>query len=142
MERRGTCRDCEEEDVLFPKNGNGSRNRCRTCLRNDTHRRLALWRERQAQGTRLPFGQPCGCCGEPMLQPKLDHDHKTGVIREWICHGDNAALGWRRDDPVAFLEVAEEATKRAARLSGPRMIGEMDKAIRNLQRAGYLLKHR
>ena len=35
----------------------------------------------------------------------LDHDHKTGKARGWLCHKHNSALGWF-DDNLEFLKRA------------------------------------
>lgn len=40
-----------------------------------------------------------------------DHDHKTGMGREWICDSCNTGLGRFKDD-IAILEVAIEYLKK------------------------------
>ena len=30
----------------------------------------------------------------------LDHNHKTGKFRGWLCNTCNSALGWLDDDPI------------------------------------------
>ena len=35
----------------------------------------------------------------------LDHDHKTGKFRGWICHNCNRALGAFKDDPELLIEA-------------------------------------
>ena len=114
---------------------------CRVCLREDARRRQRLVDERKRAGVKLPYGRPCDCCGQPLTAPQLDHDHRTGAIRGWICSSDNVSLGHRNDDPAAFLEVAETATMRAAGFVAARRVKELDRAIKNLNRAAYLLKH-
>lgn len=45
-------------------------------------------------------GGACACCHEKLKldkQTHLDHDHKTGKIRELLCHHCNIALGGARD---------------------------------------------
>ena len=114
---------------------------CRECLREDTRRRQRLVEERKRSGAKLPFGKPCECCGTPLTAPQLDHDHRTGAVRGWICTSDNVSLGHRNDDPTAFLEVAETATMRAAGFVAARRVKELDRAIKNLNRAAYLMRH-
>ena len=40
-----------------------------------------------------------------------DHDHDTGMAREWICDSCNTGLGRFKDD-ITILEVAIEYLKR------------------------------
>lgn len=53
----------------------------------------------------------CGLCGKPMVRgckkngASLDHDHITGVVREWLHMKCNLALGYLNDDP----RIAERA---------------------------------
>lgn len=40
-------------------------------------------------------GDRCGSCRQPFdLRGKrvLDHDHRTGLVRAWLCHGCNVAM--------------------------------------------------
>jgi len=60
----------------------------------------------------------CAICGQPEKRsikgaiPRLgiDHDHKTGQIRELLCYACNLALGYVNDDPeilrkmIAYLD--------------------------------------
>jgi len=60
----------------------------------------------------------CAICGKPESRsikgavPRLgiDHNHKTGEIRELLCYSCNLALGYANDDPellkrmIAYLE--------------------------------------
>lgn len=46
-------------------------------------------------------GGCCALCGDPpkRKQLALDHDHRTGRVRAFLCHPCNGALGLFRDDP-------------------------------------------
>ena len=56
----------------------------------------------------------CAICGEPekrwlkgtMLFLAIDHDHRTGLVRELLCHDCNLMLGRAHDDP----EILRQAT--------------------------------
>jgi Recombination endonuclease VII len=137
----GCCRQCGAEGVEYRKNGNNVQKVCQSCKNEDNRRRMQLVRWRRSNGEGLPVGKPCACCQAPMQRPMLDHDHRTGVIRGWLCHNDNLLLGVYRDDPVEFLELAARATDRARALTGRRREEELNKAIRHLNRAAYLLRH-
>lgn len=36
----------------------------------------------------------------------LDHDHKTGIVRGFICHSCNTAIGYCRDSPKRLRKCA------------------------------------
>jgi hypothetical protein len=138
----GICRQCGAENVEYCRNGSRMLKCCQSCRNEDSKRRMRLTWARRKNHESLPVGKPCGCCHKPMQKPVLDHCHKTGCIRDWLCHSDNIVLGTFDDDPLAFLELAARATDRAARSVGQRRTQELDKGVRHLNRAAYLLKHR
>ena len=39
----------------------------------------------------------CGICDNEMVQPYIDHDHKTGLVRMLLCQHCNTALGMAKD---------------------------------------------
>ncbi|MBF0211528.1 MAG: endonuclease, partial [Desulfamplus sp.] len=41
----------------------------------------------------------------------IDHDHKTGVAREWICDSCNTGLGRFKDDPKLIQRVIDYLKK-------------------------------
>ncbi|UGT58880.1 endonuclease domain-containing protein [Nocardia asteroides] len=72
----------------------------------------------------------CAICAEPWDMGGhwgmvLDHDHKTGLIRDWLCRICNAAeghstidgrrLNYRNRPPVAMLGVRRPYNKRESR---------------------------
>lgn len=69
-------------------------------------------------GVTRPLGTPCDNCGKSTEPLRLDHCHKTGKFRGWICHGCNIAIGSLGDDleslkrAVAYLERAEQGLHR------------------------------
>ena len=71
-----------------------------------------------------PKPQVCEICG-CSCDPHLDHDHKTGKFRGYICGSCNRALGMVKDNPeilrraAAYLEkpqIGPVATRRMANL--------------------------
>lgn len=42
----------------------------------------------------------------------VDHDHKTGRIRGWLCDKCNIALGYLQEDPEAILALRDYIIKR------------------------------
>ena len=80
---------------------------CRPCWNTNNRRIQGRCRQRQREGTTLPFGEPCGCCHEPMTNPHGDHDHATGVDREWLCSRCNRTIGLHgHDDPAICIHFA------------------------------------
>ena len=102
------CIYCRIEKPLdeFPgKSDNHDKrdNRCRECKKKHSRHRNYL--------KRIVRSKPliCECCDKPTLKKSknrkpatlalvLDHDHKTGKFRGWICHDCNSALGRAGDD--------------------------------------------
>lgn len=46
----------------------------------------------------------CSICGVPMRNPHVDHDHKTGMVRDLLCSRCNRMLGVIED--VEFTSMA------------------------------------
>lgn len=62
-----------------------------------------------------PTPEHCECCGKTLLGGKythLDHCHKTGKFRGWLCNRCNRGLGYF-DDCVEGLERAISYLKRS-----------------------------
>ena len=51
-----------------------------------------------------------------MQRPCQDHDHKTGVIRGWLCIGCNVTLGKVKDDPSNCVRRANHLERLAQRM--------------------------
>lgn len=55
----------------------------------------------------------CAICHRPEFPLNIDHNHKTGVVRELLCNRCNIALGQVREDvtilksAIAYLEKHE-----------------------------------
>jgi hypothetical protein len=53
-----------------------------------------------------PMGTPCDCCARvPRRALFLDHDHRTGTFRGWLCQECNVGLGFF-DDSAAGVSAA------------------------------------
>lgn len=60
-------------------------------------------------------GGKCAICTNPFQgTPFLDHDHKTGKVRGFLCSACNSALGLFADD-TKRLQAAIRYLKRAAK---------------------------
>jgi hypothetical protein len=78
------------------------------------------WKKRnrdkaQAMQIRWKYGvtakpDVCDVCGLPNANGKkvsVDHDHKTGKVRGFLCHGCNIAIGMVKDDPDRLRRLAD-----------------------------------
>jgi hypothetical protein len=60
----------------------------------------------------------CECCGRPAFLFYLDHCHKTGAFRGWVCNPCNSGFGIADDielleKRVAFLEAHKKKERIA-----------------------------
>ncbi len=114
------CRECKQEKlgIHFAKNQFGKNNRilrrpvCKECYAQkktiDPKLRRVYVKEHPAPaiGTRFT----CPICQKSKIREHknevcLDHNHKTGKIRGWICGSCNASIGKFNED-VNILERA------------------------------------
>ena len=116
--------------VRSSRTASGFGSRCKSC-HNATNK--AAYRQRQygmsdaeAGELRAEQGDRCAICKES--DPRhLDHDHRTGVVRGWLCQRCNHGLGLFRDDPghlhaaayyVAFHTARQQVTRAMQRSDG------------------------
>ena len=101
------CRLCNETKELNefakqPRNSDNRDSRCKDCVSTLS---------RQIRKLRKKHGPPpmcCDCCGKEVTNRKtmhLDHDHKTGDFRGWLCNTCNTGIG-SLGDSVEGLENA------------------------------------
>ena len=114
-----TCKRCGTLFPIseFPISTGHVRRICRPCLREHArHRRLATeyglsladFEELLAKHNYV-----CAICRDaPETGPKIDHDHKTGVVRGILCGSCNTGLGHFRDDPKRLRSAAEYLEQR------------------------------
>lgn len=59
-------------------------------------------------------GDRCAVCALRMRDPKLDHDHVSGLVRGWLCRGCNLKEGhgggllfdrYREQHPTSMLGI-------------------------------------
>ena len=128
-----TCQRCEtlKMPLDFPKSSrrpDGLHAWCKTCcaayvVEKSDARRLA-WREsrrrlytlnkyglsREEYEKRRAEAAGCAICGGVSENGKdlhLDHDHKTGRLRGFLCENHNRGLGMFGDDPVLLRAAAD-----------------------------------
>jgi hypothetical protein len=58
----------------------------------------------------------CECCGTPLYEPRLDHDHTTGEFRGWLCQNCNEGFG-KFGDNVEGIEKAYAYITRSSIMS-------------------------
>lgn len=82
---------------------------------NDRSAQVIRKRTRRALGMIDPTGErrcgPCEVCGTHGDPLHLDHNHTTGVVRGWLCHKCNKALGFAMDSPVLLRKMADYIEK-------------------------------
>ena len=115
------CIKCGEEKSIHEfsirNNKNEKRNDCRKC--HTVNKKLI--RRLQKEHTYPDKDYKCPCCNrtaeevEDMFSNRrawaLDHDHKTGKFRGWICSYCNIGLANFNDDPIAMKRAIEYLQK-------------------------------
>lgn len=70
---------------------------------------------RAKQGVKNPTGElkvgSCEVCDKWSNPLQLDHCHKTGIMRGWLCGTCNRAAGQAKDDPVLLRKLADYLEK-------------------------------
>lgn len=125
---KGICRQCKlsqakrTAEKLCPV-CNGPRNRwgaCLTCKRKQERQRLGV---KNAHG-QTGVGQSCAICSVVLTNTgpakyALDHDHKTGSVRDWLCVRCNAGLGNFNEDPAVLEKAILYITRHRGTASRP-----------------------
>lgn len=124
------CKDCEAEGVTSLRPTPFPGPRCTTHHRVTQKKRRAAAHDRSVQATydlapgdygRLyeHQGGLCAGCrrakGTGGRRLAVDHNHATGEVRGLLCTPCNQAVGHFRDDPQAFLRLAEYLVNPPAR---------------------------
>ena len=110
------CRKCKEEKSIdsFYRRGEGKvKNRIHIYCKECEYQNHCIVRE--LKKTAPPMPTHCQCCGlDPLtndnLSPlrktlQLDHDHKTGKFRGWICDNCNVSLARAGDTFQGVLNL-------------------------------------
>ena len=113
------CNVCQRylDTTMFEFNQNARDNRrvrrpscrdCRVVINGVSASRADKIRWARTRPSLVPFTCPiCGKTTIPDLTSKvvLDHDHRTGKIRGWICDSCNTGIGRFKDD-IELLKAA------------------------------------
>jgi len=73
--------------------------RCKKCI--SLHKR----QRREALKNATPKPDQCDSCGKKTNKLWLDHCHKSGEFRGWLCPSCNSGIGYFKDD-VNLLNLA------------------------------------
>lgn len=112
------CAKCNREGVNKWRENNRekARKNVYTWRKNNVERFRAhrdAWRAKKYNVTR-ERPDVCEICGQPPSGKRrlcLDHCHKSGQFRGWLCNGCNTLLGFAQDDirvlqaAIAYLEA-------------------------------------
>ena len=83
--------------------------RCRVCC--VIQRAITQYKITLEEYNKLHSRGSCAICGVPQKDLKrslfIDHDHKTGKIRDTLCEPCNSALGLAKDSPVILNKAKE-----------------------------------
>jgi hypothetical protein len=113
------CTYCREEKPLSEFGSNktqtdGFHYYCKTCT--NTQNKAAKYRHRygisETDKEKMMLFQnwKCAICDAPIensLEGCVDHDHKTGAIRNILCQNCNRGLGSFKDQPSLLRKAAE-----------------------------------
>jgi hypothetical protein len=62
----------------------------------------------------------CAVCAAPIVlvgrSAFVDHDHATGQVRGFLCHGCNLAIGHMKDSPMRLRKAAAYLEKHRPKL--------------------------
>lgn len=113
-----SCSACKEVKPAseFPKHSqtkDGHHHCCKTCHNAKSQvlryqRTYGFTREQAEDFAKNNVG-PCEICGA-VGKLHVDHCHKTGNVRGFLCMGCNVALGFMKDDPEILLMAAKYLT--------------------------------
>lgn len=86
-------------------------NRARTPAEKKVYERRRNWARQGANPPTRPEPTVCECCGKsPAKTLHLDHDHKTGAFRGWLCRPCNQAIGMLGDNVTGLLKALSYLT--------------------------------
>lgn len=131
-----TCTKCKQEKEDFEFNrSNYTTDRlqswCRECKRHRPEQTFKdhLWRRHGMSEIDYEImlksqDGVCAICGQletikrngTIQQLSVDHDHKTGITRELLCHQCNIVLGNAKDDPEILEKGAAYLRKHRKRI--------------------------
>jgi len=86
-----------EEFHKCTKTLSGLQPHCKTCRADYQWKNYGITREK-ADKLLASQGGVCGACQKPN-KLHVDHDHKSGKVRGFLCGPCNRALGMLQDDP-------------------------------------------
>jgi len=86
-----------------PDSTQGRNHICNSCYREAADRLKQI----KKTAPEKPADNKCDCCGSIIETFYLDHDHKTGLFRGWVCRSCNVGLGFLGDDIAGVTKALE-----------------------------------
>ena len=119
---RGMCKPCY--DAWYGSVNRDKMNRkARDWAKNNPEKRLATSRKylygitkEEADAKLLAQSGLCPICKGPAKH--LDHDHRTGAVRSFLCRRCNTGLGCFKDDPTVLRKAADYLEKWNSNVEG------------------------
>jgi len=83
----------------------GHDGRCKQCIKE----RADLVKKLKDDPSTPPKPEVCDCCGKIPRRGEfhLDHDHKTGKFRGWLCGACNKAIGQLGDNIEGLMKAVQ-----------------------------------
>jgi hypothetical protein len=97
-----------EEFTVDKSRADFRRNECKPCT---SVLKKQIYNARKTAPPVPPCCENCGREFSPIRKAVLDHSHKTGLFRGWICNSCNSGLGQFGDSPELLQKAIDYLNK-------------------------------